>query len=66
MNTFQDIQAAILQLPKQELRSLKEWLDEIDAEEWDKQFAQDVAAGKLHKLGQQAVANFRSGKCKAL
>ncbi len=66
MKTFQDIQSAILKLPKQELRSLKNWLDKIDAEEWDKQFEQDIAAGKLTKFAEQAIEDFRSGKYKKL
>jgi hypothetical protein len=66
MNSLQDIQSAILQLSKQEFSSLREWLEKLEADQWDHQWEQDVKAGKLESLANQAIQDFRAGKCKQL
>ncbi|HXA20382.1 MAG TPA: hypothetical protein VN380_25610 [Thermoanaerobaculia bacterium] len=35
---------------------------EIDAEEWDREFEQDVAAGKLDRFAAEALAEFERGE----
>lgn len=42
------------------------WLDEYAARRWDEQFEQDVAAGKLDKLGKKADVAFEAGQCSEL
>ena len=49
-----------------ELARFREWLNEFDAEFWDQQFAEDVESGKLDQLANQAIVDFRAGKCKEL
>ena len=49
-----------------ELARFREWLYEFDAEFWDQQFAEDVESGKLDQLANQAIVDFRAGKCKEL
>ena len=49
-----------------EFARFREWLDEFDAEVWDRQFAEDVESGKLDQLANQAIVGFRAGKCKEL
>ena len=66
MNTIQEIKLAITQLPLQELEQLREWLDEFDAQVWDKQLEADVQAGKLDALGKQAISDFNDGKYQPL
>ena len=39
---------------------------EFDAEAWDKQFEQDVAAGHLDLLADEAVRDLREGRCRNL
>jgi len=66
MNTVQEIEKAIIQLPKDDLGILGEWFEEFEAKMWDKQFEEDVQSGKLEKLADKAIADFRAGKCKEL
>jgi hypothetical protein len=66
MQTVQEIKRAISRLPQEELARFREWFDEFDAKVWGKQFEADVKSGKLDKLADQAVADFRAGKCKEL
>jgi hypothetical protein len=62
MNTIQEIKLAITQLPLQEWEQLRDWLDEFDAQVWDRQLETDVRAGKLDALGKQAISDFKAGK----
>jgi len=66
MQTVQEIKQAISRLPQEELARFREWFDEFDAKVWDKQFEADVKSGKLDRLANQAVAEFRAGKCKEM
>lgn len=66
MNTVQEIEKAIARLPENDLSVLREWFDEYAAKIWDNQFEEDVKSGKLEKLANQAIEDFRLGKCNEL
>ncbi|MCX7000734.1 MAG: hypothetical protein NT106_10655 [Candidatus Sumerlaeota bacterium] len=66
MTTVQEIEKAISQLPDDDLFSLKNWFDEFEAKKWDGQIEKDALSGKLDKLANEAIADFRAGKCKEL
>jgi hypothetical protein len=50
MNTLQEVEKLISQLTPEDLASFRRWFAEFDAEQWDRQFEEDVAAGKLDEL----------------
>jgi len=52
----------IKKLPKNDLRILLEWIENFEQELWDKEFEEDVRLGKLDKLAEQAIRDFRAGK----
>ncbi|GAK55574.1 hypothetical protein U27_02408 [Candidatus Vecturithrix granuli] len=66
MNSVQDIERAILQLPKPELRALRRWFDALEEEMWDQEFEEDVHAGRLDRFAQQALADLSAGRCTTL
>jgi len=66
MQAVQELQSAVSQLSADELARFRAWFDEFDAKAWDKQFEEDVKSGKLDQLADQAIADFRAGKCKEL
>jgi len=35
----------------------------FDAEVWDQQFEEDVAAGRLEQLAEEALQDLRAGRC---
>ncbi len=63
MTTLKEIEAAIERLSQAELSKLRDWFEEFDAEQWDEQLERDVAAGKLDAMAEQAIADFKAGKC---
>ena len=66
MTDVQEIERAIQKLSPKDLALLREWFEEFDADVWDRQFEEDVRAGKLDGLAEKALANFRAGKCTEL
>ena len=66
MQMVQEVQLAVSQLSLEELAHFREWFDEFEAKVWDKQFEADAKSGKLDELANQAIADFRAGKCREL
>jgi hypothetical protein len=58
-----EIKRAIEQLPPEELARLRAWFAEFDGARWDRQFEDDVAAGRLDKLANEAISDLRQGRC---
>ncbi len=63
MSSIHDIEDAIRQLSPDELAAFREWFADFDATAWDRQFATDVAAGKLDHLADEALRDLREGRC---
>ncbi len=63
MNTMQEIQTAVSELSPEELSVFRAWFAEFDAKVWDQEFEQDVAAGRLEALAEEALRDLREGRC---
>jgi len=63
MSTVQEIKDAVQQLPPDELAAFRSWFAEFDAAPRDRQIEADVAAGRLEKLADEALADLREGRC---
>ena len=51
------------------LRNLEKKLHEAlvaEEEAWEKRFEEDVKAGRLDRLSEKAVKNYREGKCRSV
>ncbi len=66
MVSVKEIESAIKKLTKDDLAVLREWFEEFDAKEWDRQFEEDASSGKLDRLAEQAIADYKTGKCKKI
>jgi len=64
--SIQEIKLAISRLSPEQLATFREWFDEFDAKAWDEQLELDAMSGKLDELANQAISDFRAGKCKEL
>jgi hypothetical protein len=53
MSNLQEIETAISKLSTDELATFRAWFAEFDAEIWDRQFEEDVAAGRLDGLAKR-------------
>jgi hypothetical protein len=66
MRPVDELEQAVRELSPEELAEFRRWFAEYDARRWDDQFEADVAAGRLDSLGQEALADLRQGRTKAL
>lgn len=66
MTTIQEIETAVRQLTKEDLTVFRQWFLEFDAEAWDRQLEEDVTAGRLDFLAEEALRDFREGYCTEL
>lgn len=62
MTTVAEITGAVRRLPKRELMKFRKWFAEFDAAAWDREFEEDVAAGRLEALGREALRDDRAGR----
>jgi len=62
MTRVQAIEEQIRSLSPDELAELRDWLLELDSDEWDRQIEADAKSGKLDKLFAKARADHAAGK----
>ena len=64
--SVQEIQSAIVELPAGELENLLEWIEEYQADAWDRQIAQDAEAGRFDALRRRVREQRQAGLCQPL
>ena len=64
--TIRDLESAISKLPPKKLAAFRSWFYKFENRAWDKQFDQDVKAGKLDKLAENAVEDYKKGRYRPL
>ena len=62
MSTVEQIEAAIGELPRDQLFRLIAWLKGRFENEWDRQIEDDVEAGRLDHLAREALSDYRAGR----
>jgi hypothetical protein len=63
MSSVNEIEEAVLRLSTAELDAFRTWFAEFDAAAWDRQMEDDVAAGRLDGLAEEALEDLRAGRC---
>ena len=66
MTKVQALEQEIETLSPEEMAELRGWLDEREAEAWDREIERDAASGKLDKLFEKAMADHRAGKSREI
>lgn len=66
MTTVSELQRAILDLSEADYSELRRWLLDKDWERWEREFDEDVRAGKLDTLASQALEAKARGDLKDL
>jgi hypothetical protein len=61
-----EIETAITQLPPAQVAELATWFEQFHARLWDGQLEQDVRAGRLDSLLDEAARDLDSGRCEPL
>ncbi len=64
--TIEDIEKAVAKLAPQELDRFRAWFEAFEAARFDGTIAHDAARGKLDRLVDAAVEDFRKGRAREL
>lgn len=66
MDKIEKIGREIKGLSPSELAAFRQWFRDFDAEAWDRQIEEDLKAGKLDALADNALQDFASGKAREM
>jgi hypothetical protein len=66
MGAVEKLEELIKSLTSEELARFREWFVEFDAQVWDRQIEADAAAGKLDRLIEESMADYRANKTRPL
>lgn len=61
-----DLTQEVRKLSPEALRAFRQWFLAFDTELWDQQLEEDVKAGKLDALADEALEDFRAGRTRPL
>jgi hypothetical protein len=64
--SIEDIAKAVAKLPPDQLAEFRVWFDEFDAARFEQKIERDVRAGKLDRMADQAIEEFRKGLAREL
>jgi hypothetical protein len=64
--SVKEIEAAIAQLPPQELAELMAWLSEHHAQVWDRKIEEDLEAGRLDAVLAEVDREYEEGLARPL
>jgi hypothetical protein len=62
MSTVEEIEQAIRALEPNDFAALRDWFAAFDADLWDRQLEEDVAAGRLNRFAEEALHDLRDGR----
>ena len=66
MSTVEAIENAVKVLPASDLAKFRRWFAEFDAAAWDAQIELDAKTGRLDRMAQEAVVEYRSGSAREI
>jgi hypothetical protein len=66
MTTVDDIKEAVSKLAPGELARFRAWFEAFEEGRFDQKIERDAEAGKLDKLAEQALTDFRQGRAREI
>ena len=66
MTTLEDIEKALTELPADQLAEFRAWFEAFDAARFDERIERDAKTGRLDRLAEQALTDFRAGRAREL
>jgi hypothetical protein len=64
--SIDEIEKAVASLPPDQLDRFRAWFEAFEAARFDERIARDAASGKLDRLAEQALADYRLGHAREL
>lgn len=66
MTKVEKLEQDVRQLSREELAAFRDWFRRYDSDEWDLQIEEDVKAGRLDKLAEEAIAEHKDGRTREM
>jgi len=66
MITVKELEKAVSALPPEEFSEFRTWFEEFDAAIWDQQFEEDANSGRLDRVAERAIKDYKKEKFKPL
>jgi hypothetical protein len=66
MSNLEEIEAAVQQLPPAKRAEFRAWFQSFDAADWDQQMEDDITAGNLDWLANEAISDRQADRCSEL
>jgi hypothetical protein len=66
MSTVKELEKAVTGLSPEQLAEFRAWFESFDAERWDRQLEEDAKSGKLDRVAEKAIGEYRKGKAKPI
>lgn len=64
--TIEDLEKAVATLPPDQLAEFRAWFEAFDAARFDEKIERDSKTGKLDRLADAAIDDFRKGRARKL
>lgn len=66
MARIEEIERAVQDLAREDLREFRRWFREFDSRVWDEELERDVEAGRLDSLADEALKDLHEGRTRPL
>jgi hypothetical protein len=64
--TIEELEKAVAGLPPDQFAEFRDWFERLDAARFDQKIERDASVGKLDRLGDQAINDFRKGRAREI
>ena len=64
--TIEDLEKAVATLPPEQFAQFRAWFEQFDAARFDQKIERDAKEGKLDRLAEQALDDWRAGRTSEL
>jgi hypothetical protein len=66
MTRVEKLEYEIQRLSRDEVAAFRVWFRKYDSDEWDKEIEQDIQAGKLDRLAEEAITAHKAGRTREI
>ena len=66
MTRVKELENAVQRLNRDELTKFRDWFRKYYSDEWDSEIEEDILAGKLDSLAEEAIAAHKIGRTREL
>ena len=62
MTNVIEIEKAVQSLPPDDLKKFQQWYSEFFQDQWDEEIEEDIKAGRLDRLAEEALSDYKANK----